>query len=126
MQRTAGSTGRAQPSEPSICFCGGQSADKILVVEGSDDERMIREPRVHDYPINLGLTREVKHVELAAANRFHVRQRGPNEVFDIVILGSAYRRDRLLEFICTLFPEISDQENAMHAVKCSLEGFRPI
>jgi hypothetical protein len=36
---------------------------------------MIREPGFLDYPINFGLAGKVGNVELAAADRFYIRQR---------------------------------------------------
>src|ERR1700752_280207 len=47
-----------------------------------------------------------------------------DKVFDTGILGSAYRRRCLLEFIGTCFPKIGDQKDAMCLFKCSLKGFR--
>src|SRR5882724_9950171 len=85
-----------------------QNADQILVVHGRDDERMFWKSRFFDYQINLGLAGEVGNVELAATDRFHIRERGPDKVFDTCILGGAYRSARLLEFVRTLFPKIGD------------------
>ena len=50
-------------------------AHKVLVEERRDDERMMREPRFLHYPIDLGLAGKVGNVELAAADRFYIRQR---------------------------------------------------
>src|SRR5713226_3529353 len=47
---------------------------KILVVERRDDERMMRKPGFLHDPIYLGLAGKVRHVELAAADRFDIRQ----------------------------------------------------
>ena len=80
---------------------------------------------LHD-PIDLGLAGEVGNVELAAADRFHIGQRRPDEVFDAGFLGSAYRRCCLLELVGAWFPEIGDQKNAMGPCKCSFEGFRAV
>ena len=52
-----------------------QGAHKVLVVERSDDERMIHKPDFLDYPIDLGLAGKVGNVELAAADRCYIRQR---------------------------------------------------
>src|SRR6185295_7952417 len=52
-----------------------QRADKVLVVEGRDDESVVHKPGfLHDL-IDPGLASEVRHLELAAADRFHIRQR---------------------------------------------------
>ena len=67
---------RERPAQGSVCLLlRSKSADKILVVERRDDERVMREPRFLDYPINLGLAGKVGNVELAAADRFYIRQR---------------------------------------------------
>src|SRR5713101_7917907 len=109
MQRTAGSRGRAQPSDPSACFWGGsQRAQKALVVEGRDDESVMHESGFPDDPIDLGLAGEVGNVELAAADRFHVGERRPDEVLDAGILGSTYGRRRLLDLVGTWLPVIGD------------------
>src|ERR1700731_3640529 len=66
-------------------FLRSKNADKVLIVERRDDERMIH------YPINLGLAGKMRNVKLASADCFHIRQRGPDNVFDTGILGGAYR-----------------------------------
>ncbi len=48
---------------------------QVLVVEGRDHERVIRKSGAADQLIDSGLAAEVRNVELAAADRFHVRQR---------------------------------------------------
>src|SRR5580700_2546036 len=94
------------PAHGSICLLlRSERAHKILVVARSDDERMMREPGFLHDPINPGLAGEVGNVELAAADRFYIRQRGPEKVFDAGILGSAYRRRCLLELTGTCFPK---------------------
>src|SRR5579863_8877547 len=71
------------PARGSIClFLRSKNADKVLVVERRDDERMARKPGFFHYSINLGLAGKVGHVELAAADRFHIRKCGSDEVFD--------------------------------------------
>ena len=65
-------------------------------------------------------------VELAAADRFYVRQRGPDKMFNTCILGSAYRRRCLLELVGAFFPKIGDQKDAMCPFKCGLKGFRSV
>src|SRR6266850_6723395 len=118
---------RNSPSEGSVClFLRSQSAHKVLVVEGCDDERMMRKPGFLDYPINLGLAGKVGNVELAATDRFYIRQRGPDKVFDTGILGSAYRRRCLLELVGSFFPKIGDQKDAMCLFKRSFECFRAV
>ena len=97
---------RKSPAHGSVCLLlRSESAHKILVVARRDDERMMREPGFLHDPINLGLAGKVGNVELAAADRFYIRQRGPDKVFDAGILGSAYRRCCLLELVGALFPE---------------------
>ena len=65
---------RKNPAEGAVCLLlRSESANKVLIREGCDDERMLREARFLDYPINLGLARKVWKVELAA-NRFNIRQ----------------------------------------------------
>src|SRR6267154_2652153 len=47
---------RKSPAHGSVCLLlRSQSAHKVLVVEGCDDERMIHKPGFLDYQINLGL-----------------------------------------------------------------------
>jgi hypothetical protein len=65
---------------------------------------MMRKPGFLNYPINLGLAGKVENMELATADRFYIRQRGRDKVFGTGILGSAYRRGRLLKLVDTLFP----------------------
>ena len=60
---------------------------------------MIRKPRVPDYRIDLSLAGKVRNVELAAADRFDVRQRGPDHVFDAGIPGSLHRGGSLLALV---------------------------
>src|SRR6266699_6068214 len=69
---------RKSPARGSISLLlRSKNAHKVLVVERRDDERMIRKPGFLHDPINLGLAGEVGNVELAAADRFYIRQRGP-------------------------------------------------
>src|SRR5882762_1930982 len=118
---------RKSPSHESVCLLlRSEKAHKILVVARRDDERMMREPRFLHDPINLGLAGKVGNVKLAAADRFYIRQRGPDKVFDTGILSSAYRRRCLIEFVGTCFPEIGDQKDAMCLFKCSFKGFRTV
>src|SRR6266700_5391838 len=91
---------RKSPAHGSVCLLlRSEKAHKILVVARRDDERMMREPGFLHDPINLGLAGKVGNVELAATDRFYIRQRGPDKVLDTDILGSADRRCCLLELV---------------------------
>jgi hypothetical protein len=100
-----------------------KNADKILIVERRDDEGMIRKRGFFHQAINLGLVGKVGNAKLASADRFHIRQRGPDQVFDTGIPGGANRRGCLLDLAGTFFPSISDQKYAMRALKCGPKGF---
>src|SRR5216684_6065849 len=118
---------RKSPAHGSVCLLlRSEKAHKILVVARRDDERMMREPGLLHDPINPGLAGKVGNVELAAADRFYIRQRGPDKVFDTGILGSTYRRRCLLELVGTFFPKIGDQKDAMSPFECSFERFRAV
>src|SRR5712675_605346 len=118
---------RKSPAHGSVClFLRSEKAHKILVVARRDDERMMREPGFLHDPINLGLAGKVGNVEFAAADRFYIRQRGPDKVFDTGILGSAYRHPCLLELVGTVFPCIGDEKHPMCPFKCSFKGFRTV
>ena len=118
---------RKSPAHGSIgLLLRSEKAHKILVVARRDDERMMREPGFLHDPINLGLAGKVGDVELTAADRFYIRQSGPDKVFDTGIPGSAYRRPCLLELVDTCFPEIGDQKDAIGAFECSFECFRAV
>src|ERR1700687_5544434 len=100
---------RESPAHGSVSvFLRSKNADKVLIVERRDDQRMIRKPGFFHYPISLGLAGKMGNVKLASADRFHIRQRGPDKVFDTGILGGAYRSGCLLDLVGTLFPRISD------------------
>src|SRR6266478_2064610 len=115
---------RKSPARGSISLLlRSKNAHKVLVVERRDNEGMIRKPGFLDYRINSGLAGKVGSVELAAADRFYIRQRGPDKVFDTGLLGSAYGRGYLLELVATFFQRISDEKDAMCSFKCSLKGF---
>src|SRR5260370_652120 len=80
---------RKRPAHGSVClFLRSLDARKIAVVEWRDDEGMICEPSSRDDCISPGLAGKVGNVELAAADRFYVRQCRPDKVFDTGILGS--------------------------------------
>src|ERR1700752_3483894 len=99
-------------------FLRSKNADKVLIVERRDDERMIRKPGFFHYPINLGLAGKMRNVKLAPADCFHIRQRGPNKVFYTGILGGAYRSGCLLDLVGTFFPKISDYKYSMRPCQC--------
>src|SRR6266446_10563041 len=82
--------------------------------------------RFFDYQINLGLAGEVRNAELAATDRFHIRERGPDKVFDTCSLGGAYRSCCLLDLIGIFFPKIGDEKYAVRSFKCSRKGFGAI
>src|SRR5258706_8685563 len=93
---------RKSPAHGSVCLLlRSERAHKILVVARCDDERMMHKPGFLHDPINPGLAGKVGNVELAAADRFYIRQRGPDRVFDAGIPGNAYRRRCLLELVGT-------------------------
>src|SRR5437016_8017 len=115
---------RESPAQGSVSlFLRSKNADKVLIVERRDDERVIRKPGFFDYPINLGLVGKVRNVELASADRFHIGQGGPDKVFNTGILGCAYRRACLLDLVGTFFPHIGNQKYAVRPFKRSPEGF---
>src|SRR4029077_21004393 len=87
-------------------FLWTKNADKVLIVERRDDERMIRKPGFSHYPINLGLTSKVGNVKLAFADRFDVRQRGPDEVLDTGIPGGVYGGGGLFQFVRSVLLEV--------------------
>src|SRR6266481_2920363 len=100
---------RESPARGSVSlFLRSKNADKVLIVERRDDERMLRKPGLFHYPINLGLPGKVGNVQLAAADRFYIRQRGPDKVFDTGFLGGAYRSGCLVDLVGTFFPKVSD------------------
>src|ERR1700732_1676718 len=100
---------RESPARGSVSvFLRSKNADKVLIVERRDDERMIRKPGFFHYPINLGLAGKMWNVKLASADRFYIRQRGPGKVLNARILGGAYRSGCLVDLIGTFFPKIGD------------------
>src|SRR6266481_7675598 len=101
-----------------------KSARKILIVERRDNEGVILKPGFLHYAIDFGLAGKVWNVELAAADRFYIRQRGPDKVFDPGIFGGAYGRSRLLKLVGSCFLKIRDQENSVCTFKCSFECLR--
>src|SRR6266850_8488148 len=118
---------RESPARGSVSlFLRSENADKALIVGRRNDEGMIRKPCFFHYPINLGLAGKMGNVKLTSADRFHIRQRGPDKVFDTGILGGAYRGGCLLDLVGTFFPQISDQKYAVRPFKCSRKGFGTI
>jgi hypothetical protein len=109
---------------PVRLFMRSEGAQKILIVAGRDDERMVRERSLLHEPINLGLAGKVGNVELAAADRFYVWQCGPDKMFDTGNFGSAYRIRGLLDLTRACFPKVGDEEDAIRAPECSFERFR--
>src|SRR6266404_2934430 len=101
-----------------------KSARKILIVERRDNEGVILKPAILHYPIDFGLAGKVGYVELASTDRFYIRQRGPDKVFDPGIFGGAYSRRRLLKRVASCFLKIGDQENSVCPFKCSFERLR--
>src|SRR5216684_5831411 len=89
-------------------FLRSENADKVLIVERRDDERMLRKRGLFHYLIDLRLAGKVRNMELAAADRVYIRQRGPDKVFDTGILGGAYRSGCLVDLVGTFVPKISD------------------
>src|SRR4029077_13824254 len=115
---------RESPARGSVSlFLHTKNADKVLIVERCDDERMIRKPGLFHYPVDFGFAGEMGNVKLAVAERFHVWQRGPDQVIDAGVLGSAYRSGCLLDFVGSLLRKIGDQEYAVYPFKCSRKGF---
>src|SRR4029077_1288504 len=100
---------RESPAHGSVSlFLRSLNTDKVLIVERRDNERMIRKPGFFHYPINLGLVGKMGNVKVASADRFHIRQSGPDKVLDTGIFGGAYRSGCLLDLVGTFFPPISD------------------
>src|SRR6266404_9237476 len=62
---------RERPAHGSVCLLlRSHGSYEVLVEERRYGERMIRKPRVLDYPIDLGLASKVGKVEFTAADRF--------------------------------------------------------
>src|ERR1700719_3835366 len=111
---------------PVRLFLRTKNAAKVLIVERRDHERIIRKPGFFHDPINLGLASEMRNVKLASADCFHIRQRGPDKVFDAGILGRAYRSRCLLQFLRSVLLEVGYQKYAMRPFKCWLKCFGAI
>src|SRR5258706_9786867 len=102
---------RESPARGSVSlFLRTKNADKVLIVERRDDERMIRKSGFSHYPINLGLASKVGNVKLAFADRFDVRQRGPDEVPDTGIPSGVYGSGCLLQFVRSVLLKVGYQK----------------
>src|SRR5712664_1322243 len=70
---------RKSPAHGSVnLLLRSHHARKVPEVERRDDERMIRKPGFLHYPIDLSLAGKMRNIELATADRFYIRQRGPD------------------------------------------------
>src|ERR1700739_658488 len=70
---------RDSPSLGSVSlFLRSKNAGEVLIVERRDDECMVCKPAFFHNPTHLGLVGKMANVELAAADRFHIGQRGPD------------------------------------------------
>src|SRR2546429_1306340 len=116
---------RKRPAHGPVCLLlRSHHARKVPVLEWRNDERMVRKRGFLHCPINLRFAGKVGNVEFAAADRFYIRQRGPDKVFDSGILGSAYRRCCLLKLVsASVCPKIGHQKNAVCPFECSVKGF---
>jgi hypothetical protein len=122
-----GGIDRNRPTQSSVfLLLRSRTSHQVLVEKGCYDERVTRKPGFLHDPIDLGLAGEVRNMELASADRFHIGQRRPDKVFDRSCFGRLYRCGCLLKLICTLFQKIRDQENAMGSCECGLEGLGTI
>jgi hypothetical protein len=64
------------PAHGSVCLLlRSNNAHQVLIVERRNDKRVTRKPGLLHNPINLGLAGKVRNFELAAADRFDIRQR---------------------------------------------------
>ena len=83
-------TERERPAQGSVgLLLGSQRAKEVLVVKRRDDERVMRKPGCFNDPIDVGLAGRVGNVELAAADRFDIGQRRPDQVLHIGVFGGA-------------------------------------
>src|SRR5882724_5852813 len=66
---------RKSPAHGPVCLLvRSKDAREVLVVEGRDDEGGILKPAILHHPIDFGFAGKVGNVELATADRFHIRQ----------------------------------------------------
>src|SRR5690349_17770585 len=93
-------------------FLRTKNADKVLIVERRDNERVIRKSGFSHYSINFSLTSKVGDIKLAFANCFDVRQRGPDKMLDAGIFRGAYGGACLLQFVRTVLLEVGHQKYA--------------
>src|SRR6266704_447385 len=83
---------RERPADGAVCLLlRSHGACEVLVEERRDHERMTRKPRFRDHAIDFRLVRKVGNVEFTAADRFDIRQGGPDKVFNPRSFGRAYR-----------------------------------
>src|SRR6185295_1366835 len=104
----------------------GKGLCEVLVEERRNDERVIRKPCFRHDAIKLRLASEVGNVESAAADRFDIRQRGPDKMFHAGSFRGAYRCRPLRELVGALFPKVSDQENTVCTCERRLKGVRTV
>ena len=83
---------------------------------------MICKPGVSHYPVDFGFPREVGNVQLAFADCFGVRERGPDEVLDAGILGGSYGGGCLLDFARSVLLEVGYEKYAVRPIKCGYKG----
>src|SRR6185436_10431214 len=118
---------RESPAHGSVCLLlRSHGACEVLVEERRDDECIIRKLRVLDYRIDLSLAGKVRNVELAAADRFDVRQRGPDYMFDAGIPGSLHCGGSLFPFVGSFQRRSGDEKYAICPFECSGQGFRAV
>src|SRR3989449_8682895 len=81
---------RERPAHGSVWLLSrSHGACEVLVKERRDGEGIICKPRFRDHAINLRLVSKVGNVEFTAADRFDIRQCGPDKVFDPRSFGRA-------------------------------------
>src|SRR6266446_7277177 len=91
---------RESPAHGSVwLLLRSHGACEVLVEERRDGERIICKPRFRDHAIDLRLVSKVGNVEFTAADRFDIRQCGPDYVFDAGIPGSLRRGGALLALV---------------------------
>ena len=104
----------------------GEGVCEVLVEERRNDERVIRKSCFRHHAIDLRLAGEVGNVESAAADRFDIRQRGPDKVVHAGSFRGAYRCHPLRELVGALFPKVRDQENTVRNCERRLKGVRTV
>jgi len=115
---------RQCPAQRAIrLFLRRRRTGEVLVVKRRDNEGVIRKAGLPHDLLGLGFVREVRNVELAAADCLDIRQCRPDEVLDAGLLGRAYRRRRLLEFVGAGLPCVGDDEDTARTGESGLERF---